>query len=695
MMRVVFRLVVCALMLLVLPSMAGAAPLQSTPPAPPRVGFLPVVGEIGQQITELVTGEAGGEIEPQETFGTRALGVILDSIKLIGSEGSNFVSNFAALPQLSTWFSQQVADPNAQARWMAVFELLVLVAGSAFAAGWLADLVLLPLRRHIYKKNYASVWSRFVGIFSWLCLSFLPVIVFVSVALMVIDKSEPIKLTRFIVMTVVYALALLRLVRVFLKFFLAAHVPQLRFIPIATSLAYYIQSWVTWFSVVMIFGYFTKQLAGVLKVPPAVISGFTSLVALAVVVMTIVVITQKKSAVSTMLRGDLSAARAQISLRDSLRLWLARTWHVLAIGYLVIGYIVTMLGAGGGFALMQQGTIGTLLSLVFMRFGFYFAAKIQYHKRDGEVSSGIYRPVLRLLTKIALWVLGMAGVAASWGVDVSALMSSAWGQRVLGSAFSIASTLLLVVLAYEMLNAAIERKLNRQDASGKIIQANSRARTLLPMVQKAAIMLLTVIVGLVTLSELGINIAPLLAGAGVLGVAVGFGSQTLVKDFLTGLSIILEDNIAVGDSVIIGGSKGIVENLTIRTVRLRDVNGSLHIIPFSEIATITNESKLFSYALMDVGVSYDTDLDHAIEVLMTTGNVMRTEEGIKDMILEDMEMLGVESLGDSSIIIRSRMKTEAGKQGIVRRAFLLRIKKAFDAAKIEIPFPTVMQVQKG
>ena len=695
MMRCALRFLLCFLLLGFAPVGAMAAPLQSTPPAPAKAGFLPAAAEIGQQLTELVTGEAGAEIEPQETFGTRALGIILDSLKLIGSEGTTFVSNFAALPQLSTWLSGQVADPAAQARWIATFELLVLVAGAAFAAGWLTDLILLPLRRHIYRKHYASAWSRFVGIFSWLCLSFIPVTLFVGVALMVIDQSEPTKLARFIVMTVVYALALLRLVRVFLKFFLAAHVPQLRFIPISTSLAYYIQSWVSWFSAVMILGYFITQLATVLKVPASAISGFTSLVALSVVVITIIVITQKKSAVSTMLRGDLSAAREQSSLKDSLRLWLARTWHVLAIGYLVIGYLVTMLGAGGGFALMQQGTIGTLLSLVFMRLGFYFAAKIQYHKREGEVSSGIYRPVLRFMLKIAIWIMGAAGVIASWGVDVHAIMTSPWGQRFLGSALSIASTLLLVVLIYEMINAAIERKLNKRDSNGRVVQANSRARTLLPMVQKAAIMLLAVIVGLVTLSELGINIAPLLAGAGVLGVAVGFGSQTLIKDFLTGLSIILEDNIAVGDSVIIGGNKGIVENLSIRTVRLRDVNGSLHIIPFSEIATITNESKLFSYALMDIGVAYDTDLDQAIEVIKATGNAMRKAADVKDMILEDMEMLGVESLGDSSIIIRSRMKTDAGKQSIVRRAFLLRIKKAFDAAQIEIPFPTVMQVQKG
>jgi len=674
------------------PHMALAVPMLAAP-AQTRSNFLPAAAEIGQQIQALVTGDANGEIEPQETFGTRALGLILDSLKLIGGEGSNFVANFAALPQLATWFNQQISDPLLLARWTTTLELLVLVVGGAFAAGWLMDLVLLPLRRYIYKQHYVSGWSRFWGIFGWLLLSFIPVIAFVGVALTLIESGDPSKLIRIIVMIVVYALALLRLLRVFLRFFLAARVPALRFIPISTEAAYYIQNWVTGFGAIMIAFYFMAQIARLVKVPAAAVSGFTSMAALIIVAMTIIVIVQKRSSISLFIRGDLSVARPSLTLVESLRLWFARTWHVLAIAYLVIGYIVTMLGANGGFALMQQGTIGTLLTLLFMRMAFYLTAKIAYKKTEGELSSGIYRTVLRFLLRLAFWVLGVAGVAASWGVDVQAIAASAWGQRVLGSAFSITSVLLIVVFLYELLNSYIERKLNRRDAAGHLVQANSRALTLLPMVQKAAIMVLTVIVGLVTLSELGINIAPLLAGAGVLGVAVGFGSQTLIKDFLTGLSIILEDNIAVGDMVIIGGNKGIVENMSIRTVRLRDVNGSLHIMPFSEIGTITNESKVFSYALMDVGVAYDSDLDQVSTVIKKTGEAMRAEKLFHDLILDDIEVMGVESLGDSSVVIRSRIRTKAGRQSEVRRAFLQRIKKAFDAEKIEIPFPTVKHIQ--
>ncbi|MDD3182342.1 MAG: mechanosensitive ion channel [Alphaproteobacteria bacterium] len=676
---------------------AGAVPMQAKlSPTQDQNAIIPSAAEIGEQFQALVGGgESIAEIEPQETFGTRALGLILDTFKLIGSEGSAFVMNFAALPDLSVWVIKQISDPVLSARWIGIGELMLLIIVSSIAAGWLADVVLLPLRRRINRKHFMSAWSRFGGIFGWLLLSFIPVVVFLGVALFIISYNEPSKLARFMVMTVVYALAIFRLVRVCLRFFLSPSIPTLRFIPLSTENAVYIQRWGSWFAAIMIARVFVAEMARVVKVPETAITGFTSLAALIVVLMTVMVIVQKRSPVSLWLRGGLSAARASSSLIDSVRLWLARTWHVLAISYLVIGYVVTMLGEQGGFVMMMQGTVGTLLALFTMRLFFYLISKLSYHKREMEVTSGIYRPVLAVLLKLITWVVGATAVLASWGADVIAIASSAWGQRVLGSSFSIASTVLLVVFVYEFLSRMIERRLNRCDANGQIIQVNSRARTLLPMVQKAAIMVLTVIVGLVTLSEFGINIAPLLAGAGVLGVAVGFGSQTLVKDFLTGLSIILEDNMSVGDYVLIGDKGGTVENLSIRTVRLRNFDGALHIIPFSDITTITNLSKSFAYAVMEVGVAYDSDLDHVLEVVKATGNKLRDDPVLKQYILDDIEVWGVDSLGDSSINIKSRIRTVAGKHNDVRRAFLLHIKKAFDAEHIEIPFPTVTHISKA
>ncbi|MGE4352279.1 MAG: hypothetical protein AB7E52_08845, partial [Bdellovibrionales bacterium] len=525
------RLVLVACLLL-FASSAQAAP--QAPSLNHAGNFIPTAAEIGEQFQALVTGgDPVAEIEPQETFGTRALGLMLDSFKLLYKESQAFVENFGAFPELTTWVNKQISEELLSQRWIEAGQLTLIVGGGAFIAGWFVDFIFMTLRRRIYRRTYHSQWAKFRGVLAWLLLSLVPVVVFIAVALSILEQYDPSKLARFLVMTVVYAMAIFRLVRVVLRFFLSAKVEGLRFIPMSTPMAMYLTRWGSWLAGVVIIRYFVSEVGKSVKVPLAVISSFSSLAALLIVAMTITIILQKKSQVSTAIRGNFSIARASNSLMESVRLWLARTWHLWAIGYLVIGYFVTMLGEQGGFAVMMQGTFGTVLALFVSRLFFFFISRFSQKKRQTEITSGIYRPVLALLFKVSTSVLAASAILASWGVDVLAIATSAWGNRILGSAFSITSTLLMVVLLYELLSRWIERKLNGpgEHEDGTPVVLNSRARTLLPMVQKAAIMILSLIVGIVTLSELGINIAPLLAGAGVLGVAVGFGSQNLVKDF--------------------------------------------------------------------------------------------------------------------------------------------------------------------
>ncbi|MDD5585481.1 MAG: mechanosensitive ion channel [Alphaproteobacteria bacterium] len=665
-------------------------------PLPARQNLAPIAEELGQQIQALVTGSENGEIEPQETFGTRAFTLILTFFNAVREEGAAFLTNFSAWPQVVAWIDKQIGDPKLNGIWAQIGQQLLIVLGGAFAAGWLADLVLLPFRRRIRRQDPLTLGAKIGALTGWFFVSLVPVVLFLAAALLLMAQSEPTKLVRFFVMTVVYALAVLRLVRLGIRFLLAPNSPALRFLPIADSQAIYVQHWLNAYSLVMVAGYFGVDLAQLVRVPVEAITAFNSIIGLLIVVMTIIIILQKRSFVSSSLRGDLSAAQSGLSLWQSLRLWLARSWHVLAIAYLVIGYIVTMLGAKGGFAIMQRGTILTLLLLFAMRMAFYVISRLRprLHPKDVAVTFSLFRPVMQTLLRLATWAFGVAGIAAAWGADVEAIVASAWGQRILGSVFTIAATVVIVVLVYEMLQATIERKLNPRDAKGDIVEANARARTLLPMVRNAAMIVLAVIAGMVTLSELGIDTAPLLAGAGVIGVAVGFGSQTLVKDFLTGMFILLEDSLAVGDLVQIGDNKGNVESITMRTVRLRDRDGSLHVLPFSSITSIINRSKTFSYALINLSVGYDSDLQHVMEVMRDEGEKLRADKAFSHLILEPIEVLGVESLGDSAINVSCRIKAAPGKQYDIKRAYLLRIKQRFDAEKIEIPFPTVMQLQR-
>jgi moderate conductance mechanosensitive channel len=699
--NLVRRLPLALLLVVLLFAPASGQAVNSQPSTPFQPfsarNLAPVAAELGQQIQALVTGnEAGTEIEPQETFGTRALTLILTFFNAVRDEGAAFITNFSAWPQVDAWFEQQITTPALLDRWNQIGQLLLLTLGGAFLAGWIVELLLLPLRRHIRRQHPSTLGTRIGALAGWLFLSLIPVLLFVGAALAILPQSEPSKLVRYFVLTVVYALAILRFVRLGARFLLAPRTPTLRFIPITDSQAVYIQRCVNAFGLVMVVGYFGIDLARLVRIPQEAISAFNSLIGFLIVAMTITVIMQKRAFVSAQVRGDLSAARRNLTLWQSLRLWAARSWHVLAIAYLVIGYIVTMLGAKGGFAIMQRGTILTLLILFAMRMAFYAIMQLRpkRYPKDVVATFGLFRPVMQTLLRLATWALGVACIAAAWGVDVEALAGSPWGQRILGSVFTIAATVVLVVLVYEFLQASIERKLNRRDSDGNIVEANARARTLLPMVRNAAMILLAFIAGMVTLSELGVDIRPLLAGAGVLGIALGFGSQTLVKDFLTGLFIIMEDTISIGDNIAIGDNNGVVEGMTIRTVRLRDWNGSLHTVPYSEITRVINKAKEFAYAVIQIGVAYDSDLDHVLEVMRETGDAMREEPEFRSMILEPTEIVGVEELGDYAITVHCRIKTAPGKQWSVKRAYLLRIKKRFDAEKIEIPFPIVMQLQR-
>ena len=677
---------------------AWALPQAAAPtPAGAHGLFSPIVTDLGEKLQALVTGDENADIEPQETFGTRALGVILTFFNAAYEQGKTFTVHFTVEADVTAWLQQQMTDARLYDRWVSLGWSLLFVVGLAFGAGLIADILLVPVLRRVTRREGATFFARAGILFGWLCVALIPVIVFLAVALGLLDQNDPPKLARFVVMSVVYALALLRLVRLATRFFLAPNAPHLRLIPLATDQAFSVVRWVGALSFAMVFDYVVVDVARLLKVPVSAVQSFQVLMGLAVIVMAIAFILQKRAIVSSLLRRNLSAARKDLTLGQGLRLWFARSWHGLAIAYLVIGYAVTILGPDDGFALMQRGTVLTLLILVFLRLALQLLARPGSRSRAKEdaARAGLFYPTMRFLLRIVAWAFGVAGIAAAWGVDVPGLLASPWGQRVLGSVFSITSTLVLVVLVYEGLHALIERKLNRRDSDGHVIEINPRARTLLPVARNAAIVALSAIVGMVTLSELGVNIAPLLAGAGVIGVALGFGSQTLVKDFLTGLFIILEDSIAVGDVIAIGEHGGTVENITIRTVQLRDPQGNLHILPFSEITKIVNQSKVYSYALMDIGVAYSSNLDHVMDVMRVTGVALKKDPAFSPLILEPIEVLGVETFADSAIIVRCRIKTRPGKQWDVKRAYMLRLKAAFDEQKITIPFPTVMQVKEG
>lgn len=201
----------------------------------------------------------------------------------------------------------------------------------------------------------------------------------------------------------------------------------------------------------------------------------------------------------------------------------------------------------------------------------------------------------------------------------------------------------------------------------------------------------TIVIGIIAIVEvlhqLGISIAPILAAAGVVGVAVGFGAQSLIKDYFTGFFLLLENQIRQGDVVDAGGKSGFVEEVTLRYIKMRDYDGNVHYVPNGIITTVTNMSRGFAFSVIDIGVAYRENVDEVIEVMKAVGESIRTDEEFQFKILDNMEVAGVDKLDNSAVIVRCRFKVMPLEQWTIRREFFKRIKVAFEERGIEIPYP--------
>jgi small conductance mechanosensitive channel len=249
-----------------------------------------------------------------------------------------------------------------------------------------------------------------------------------------------------------------------------------------------------------------------------------------------------------------------------------------------------------------------------------------------------------------------------------------------------------VILLLAWVGLSISRKLIRtfttyMNARAATNEDSKRIETLARVFRYVATVAISLVAGMLALSELGISIAPILGAAGVVGLAVGFGAQSLIKDFFNGLFILVENQIRQGDVVEVGGKSGLVEDVTLRYVRLRDYEGSVHYIPNGLISTVTNKSRGFAHAVIDVGIAYRENVDEAFEIMREVGAQMRASEAFAAKILEDLEIAGVENWADSAVVLRCRFKTATLEQWGVRREFLRRLKEAFDTRGIEIPYP--------
>jgi len=298
-----------------------------------------------------------------------------------------------------------------------------------------------------------------------------------------------------------------------------------------------------------------------------------------------------------------------------------------------------------------------------------------------------YYPLLRQVVSGAIGIVTIVLLLQIWGVPIfRAFETGTIGHRLASALVTIAIAAIVALIVWEAANIAIERRLQRWTREGNLVRA-ARLRTLLPMLRSLLFVMIALVVVLTGLSQLGVNVGPLLAGASIFGVALGFGSQKLVQDFITGIFLLMENAMQVGDWVTLAGVSGTVEYLSIRTVRLRAGDGSLYTIPFSSVTTVNNTNRGLGNAAVKISIAYGEDIDRAIATLKEIGAALRDDPKYRDGILSDFSYWGIDQVDGATLALAGQMQCTDSTRWSVQREFNRRIAETFRERGIRIANP--------
>jgi small-conductance mechanosensitive channel len=303
-------------------------------------------------------------------------------------------------------------------------------------------------------------------------------------------------------------------------------------------------------------------------------------------------------------------------------------------------------------------------------------------KPESKMDIVHYVPLIRRFFRIFLIAFLFFGSLRLWGIDISV------GRMFTRSALSILLILLLSFITWQLIKARIDQKLKEEmpdddEEAEEGGAGGSRMGTLLVLLRKFVLAVMFVMVSLIVLSSLGVNIGPLIAGAGVLGLAIGFGAQTLVKDIISGVFFLIDDAFRVGDFIETGGTKGMVEHISLRSLRLRNPRGPIHTIPFGSMGTVTNNSRDYIISKLDFRVKYDTNVDKVRKIIKKINKKIMADEEMGPVMLGKIKSQGVRELDDSAMVMRVKFKTVPGEQFVVRREVFRMMQEAFRENGIE------------
>ena len=630
--------------------------------------------------------EAGGG-EPESVL----LTFLDQSVEQLSAQLSEIGAMIRRIPDELADTGGRLRQARIDTPWVINLLKLVGVLFVGFLGQWLTARALNGMRQKLAEPPVRSVILRLARLLTRTVVDIVPIAVFAAIAYAALPFLQLPKGFRIATLDLANAHILTCLVMAAVRMTLVPEAPVLRFLRLSDETAGYVYVWLRRFTALSLYGYVIASSLPLLGLPRGTARAAFHVVGLALTAMAVVFVLQNRASVAAWIRGRRPEAPGTLYRLRSL---VAGVWHLLALLYVIGAYIVWIAGIKGGFELIARGSLLTLAIIVAARIlatavsqliarGFTISDALKHRLPFLESRANRYVASLQIAAQVLIGVAAFFAVLHAWNLDPMGALASDVGRGAAGSVATILLVVLLAFLVWEAAGAYIEYKL----ASERDVARRSRLRTVLPILRGCLVTVLGVMVLFIVLSELGVNIAPLLASAGVIGIAVGLGAQSLAKDVLKGLSMLLEDSIAVGDVVTVGGQSGLVEALNIGSVQLRGFDGSVYTVPFSEVTTVVNMTKDYSYAVIDAAVGYKEDVDQVMTVIEEIGEGLRTDEKFKAMILAPIEVVGVEQLADSALVIRSRIKTQPIMQWTVAREFRRRMKKRFDELGIEIPFP--------
>ena len=617
------------------------------------------------------------------------------------------------LPNLWDWFYSQAVNPIARAAALEAFGKLIVVLAAAFlvermvrkllrrfratVVAWAphrAEAVdpaparpVTEARRHRL-DGLITALKQIPYLAGRLALDLLPVAAFAAAADLMLGTplGEPIE-ARLVSVEAVQAYVLARGILACVAFLVSPEQPRLRLLGVTDWAAAFITRWARRIVILAAGSFALADIGGLFGMDPAARLALLKLLGLVTHICLVIAVLQARTAVA----ARLHARRHMHGVWATLLNQFAERWHLLAILLIVGLWLVWAVQVQNGyqrmlafFAVTSAVLLGARLLAVLLLGGLERGRLLLAPDGAGRLS--VYFPVMRGLLSAVIWFATAVALLEAWGIPILLWITvGGLGSRVLDALLTIVVTIVLAVVAWEAANTAIARHMAYLSDSSQLARAG-RVRTLLPLLRTALMITLVLIVGMIVLSAIGVNIAPLLAGAGVLGIAIGFGSQKLVQDLITGLFLLLENAMQVGDVVTVGGMTGTVEALSIRTIRLRALDGSVHLIPFSSVTTVTNQTRDYGYAVLDVSIGLNEEPGPVEKVLRELGSEMQADPAWQSIVLAELDVMGVEKLTDLAWTLRVRMKTQPGSRWAVSRELNRRIKERFDELAIESPF---------